>query len=179
MKKIICLLVLMLAVVICSPSYAAVSKGFKNGLKKETPRVIKKYGQMFTSAGLEFSVPPTVVAGIMMVETQGKCNDHKDSGAKGCMQVKQIALDEVRRFYGKNVSFSDDLNDDYNNIRIAAAYYAALRDNGSYPFNYLEWILVAYKHGQKVAKTMTAEEIFNDEYIEKFSLAQKSIPVLF
>ena len=172
--KVLATLFIAVGVVCADAKAAEVSPEYRKSLKLAAS-VVAKYSEIFKAAGRKYNVDPLIGAGIMAVETHGKCRNHKTPGAKGCMQVKEIAFKEVQRVYGKN-EFGDNLNDVKTNIFVAFAYFAWMRDNPEYSFDYLEYQLVAYKDGNGNAEHMSRKKVLAHDYIQKFWAAMDYLP---
>lgn len=166
-------------IAIMSPAQAAGIKGFKEEAKEVAPMVIKTYGPMIKRAAYEFGVSPVLAATIIIVETHGKRDAVHNSSAVGLMGVKpSTALADVRRYY-KDLHFGSNLKNPRNNIRVAIAYLAMLRNH--YGFTDPARMSVAYRVGPTKAGKMSLRAIYNHPYAKKVEWVKSlpEIPVLF
>jgi len=178
MKKIIVLIfVSLLPFSIVHADYK-LTNGFKRDAVKAAPKVVANYGWMIRSAADEFSISAIELTTRIVVESLGNPNAVSSSNAIGLTGIKaRTALADVRRLY-PTVRFSNDLKDPYNNVRIAAAYIAALRDH--YGFEDIANRSVAYFEGPTKARKMNEKAIYSHFYPQKMDWvrALPQIPVL-
>jgi len=133
---------------------------------------------MIRSASFEFSVSAIELTTRIIVESHGNPNAVSSSNAIGLTGIKaQTALADVRRLYPDKY-FGDNLKDPYNNIRIAAAYIAALRDH--YGFGGLTERSAAYFEGPTKARRMSKKAIRSHFYPQKMDWVRRlpQIPTL-
>ncbi len=165
MKKAILFLV---SFVFVSTAHAGladqVDQGWKRTADRQAAMMLAKYRDVFIGAGWRYHISPSMLFGIMMTESHGDSRALSHAGAKGCMQLKQEALDDI----GKS---GVDRTDCVASIYAAAAYLALLRERHGYQSP--EELAMAYAKGGNGSRKIS------DPYGHSYALRMRYGAVLF
>jgi soluble lytic murein transglycosylase-like protein len=110
-------------------------------------RLVEGHVEIIVAAARESGVEPSLLAGIMFVESHGRGGQTSSAGALGLMQlVPASAGDAARRLDLPTPTTEQLLEDDELNVRLGAAHLAwLLQHRGDWS---LEQVLVSYNAGR-------------------------------
>ena len=169
--------ILLIVALASAPSYANDTLN-----KRAVDSFIETYGCMLEGIVWEAGAPesPGYFTSVIMTESTGKPDKVSKHGAIGLMQVKPIALKQVRQAF-PDVHFSDDLFDPRNNMKVGVYYHAWLKYEYKLGmvFGDAAEVSVGYNLGPSGgAKYLRSNDAYDFGYVESIESWTKYQPVL-
>jgi soluble lytic murein transglycosylase-like protein len=121
--------------------------------------------------------PAAYFLAMMGAESSFQEDEVSSKDAKGLLQVTQAALDHVREVY-TDVTFTNDLHNPENNMKVSVYYWALLKNSGKFVGD--GQVSIAYNRGpgnaSKYLRRVGYDKYQADDYLTSIDYWQQFIP---